>query len=452
MIILNYSALRHVGAPLAFLATCWLLCARPASAQQPVMVKQAAATKQPLVPLPVPELIAPRPGLALADLEHIALASNPSIARAGALVGAAQGHLVQVGLPPNPTAGYSGQQVGSGGLAEQHGIQFSQEVVRGGKLRLNRAVAEHELSRAQQELAMQQQRVLTDVRIAYSKSLLAQRQIDLTANLVRASKQGASIVDALIRAKEATRLDVLQSQIEVENSQILAKNARNGHDAAWRELSSVVGDANLQPQPLAGDAFAPPCEIDFEQALQRLQSTSPEVAVAMSEISRARMVLERARVEAVPNVSLQGLVNVIDNGIGGRTDAGIGLSVPIPVFNRNQGAIVKAQNEIVAAEQGLAQLELSLKNRLSPTFERYANARNQVDRYRTAIIPAATESLELSRKMYEAGETGYLNLLTAQRTFAQTNLQYLDSLRELRISEAEIEGLMLMGSLENRSR
>ena len=353
---------------------------------------------------------------------------------------------------PNPTAGYSGQQLGSGGLAEQHGIQFSQEVVRGGKLRLNRAVAEQELSRAQQELAMQQQRVLTDVRIAYSKSLLAQRQIDLTANLLRTSTQGASIVDALIRAKEASRLDVLQSQIEVENSQILAKNARNGHDAAWRELSSVVGDPNLRPQPLAGDAFAPPCEIDFEQALQRLQNTSPEVAVAMSEISRARMVLERARVEAVPNVSLQGLVNVIDNGIGGRTDAGIGVSVPIPLFNRNQGGIVKAQNEIVAAEQALAQLELSLKNRLSPTFERYANARNQVDRYRTAIIPAATESLELSRKMYEAGETGYLNLLTAQRTFAQTNLQYLDSLLQLRVAEAEIEGLLLMGSLDAARR
>jgi outer membrane protein, heavy metal efflux system len=250
MTILNHSALRHVGAPLVFLATCWLLCARPASAQQPVMVKQAAATKQPLAPLPPPELIAPplpRPGLALADLEHIALSSNPSIARAGALVGAAQGNLVQVGLLPNPTAGYSGQQVGSGGLAEQHGIQFSQEVVRGGKLRLNRAAAEQELSRAQQELAMQQQRVLTDVRIAYSKTLLAQRQIDLTANLVQASTQGASIVDTLIRAKEAIRLDVLQPQIEVENSQILAKIARNGHDTAWRELSSVVGDANHHP-------------------------------------------------------------------------------------------------------------------------------------------------------------------------------------------------------------
>lgn len=93
-----------------------------------------------------------------------------------------------------------------------------------------------------------------------------------------------------------------------------------------------------------------------------------------------------------------------------------------------------------------------MKNRLAPTFERYSNARNQVERYRTAILPAATESLDLSRKMYQAGETGYLNLLTAQRTFAQTHLQYLDSLRQLRIAEAEIEGLLLSGSLDARAR
>src|SRR5690242_7306439 len=119
-------------------------------AQQPVVVRQVATQPTP-APLPPPEAIAPpaaRPGLSLTNLEHIALSANPSIARASALVSAAQGQMVQVGLPPNPTAGYSGQQLGSGGLAEQHGIQFSQEIIRGGKLRLNRAVAEQELSRA----------------------------------------------------------------------------------------------------------------------------------------------------------------------------------------------------------------------------------------------------------------------------------------------------------------
>lgn len=434
----------------ACVATCLLLFAATVlPAQQPVVV-QAAALSHQQSNLAPPEQLPPVPAqrfLSLADLEHMAMGANPAIIRASALVGAAQGNLVQVGLLPNPTVGYDGQQLGSGGLAEQHGVLFSQEIVRGGKLRLNRAVAEQELARAQQELAVAQQRVLTDVRLAFYQVLLAQRQIDLTENLVRISRQGASAVDALVKAKEGTRADVLQAQLEVENAEILARNARNRHDAAWRDLSAIVGQPDLPQQALDGDAYAPPREIEFRQALGRLQSMSPEVATAMSEISRARAVLERARVEPVPNISVQGLVNFVDNGIGGEPDAGVAVSIPIPVFNRNQGAILKAQQEIAAAEQALQQLELGMQTRLAPTFERYANARNQVERYRATILPVAQESLELTRSMYEAGETTFLSLLTAQRTFSQTNLNYLEALRELRTAEVEIDGLLLRDSL-----
>jgi len=427
-----------------------LAAAHRSTAQQPVVIEADARSFEPAAPLRSPEPLppgTPQRLLSLADLEHMALSVNPAVIRASALVGAAQGNRVQVGLLPNPSIGYDGQQLGSGGRAEQHGVIISQEIVRGGKLRLNRAVAEQEWTLAEQELAVTQQRVLTDVRIAFYQVLLAQRQIDLTENLVRISRQGAAAVDALVTAEEATRADVLQAQLEIENSQVLARNARNRHEAAWRELSAVVGQAELPEQALDGDGYAPPRDFDFRDVLSRLQSTSPEVAVAMSEISRARAMFERARVEPIPNISVQGLVNVVDNGIGGKPDAGVAVSVPIPLFNRNQGAVLKAQHEIAAAEQALAQLELGMQTRLAPVFERYSNAKNQVERYHNAILPAAQETLDLTRQTYEAGETNFLALLTAQRTFSQTNLNYLEALRELRIAEIEIDGLLLRDSL-----
>ena len=105
-------------------------------------------------------------GLTLPALEQMALSSNPSLSRAAALVGAAQGSWTQVGLQRNPSVGYQGQQLGSGGLAEQHGVLFEQEIVRPGKLHLNRDIAKQDISIAEQDLAAQQIRVLTDVRIA----------------------------------------------------------------------------------------------------------------------------------------------------------------------------------------------------------------------------------------------------------------------------------------------
>jgi outer membrane protein, heavy metal efflux system len=166
-------------------------------------------------------------------------------------------------------------------------------------------------------------------------------------------------------------------------------------------------------------------------------------------VDRARAALQRACVETVPNVSFQGLVNWQDNGIGGKPDGGVAVTIPVPIFNRNQGAIRRAQQELAAARRALDQLQLDLQNRLAPTFEQFSNARNQVERYREQILPAADESLQLTRQTYEAGESNYIGLLTAQRTFSQTGWNYLDAVRSLRVAEAEIQGFLLRGSLQN---
>lgn len=391
-----------------------------------------------------------RAGLSLAELEQMAMGSNPSIARAASLVAAARGNWVQVGLPPNPNIGYEGQQIGSGGQAEQHGVVIGQEVVAPGKLKLNRAVASREIAQAEQELAVQQFRVRTDVRIAFFRALLAQRQIDLTIELVRMNQQGLKVTEALLRAEDVSKIEVLQARIELENAEILAQNARNRHLAAWQSLSAVVGQPGLCPQPLCGEVDLVVPIGCFGEVMQRLLASSPEIAAASANIERARFALARARVEPRPNVNVEGLINVVDNGIGGKPDAGILVTLPVPIWNKNQGGVLKAEQELAAASAALSQLELDLQNRLAPVYERYANARGQVERYRARILPAAGESLKLTRQTFSAGEIGYLNLLTVQRTFSQTNLSYLEAVRELRTAEAELDGLLLTGSLQAR--
>lgn len=406
---------------------------------------------------PEPETLPPavlRPvvvgALTLADLEQMALSANPSVARAASLVEAARGNWVQVGLPPNPSVGYEGQQIGSRGLAEQHGVYVGQEFVRGKKLGLNREVAAQEVARAEHQLAAQQQRVLTDVRVAFYQVLIAQRQEKLTGDLHGIAAEGVKTAETLLMGKEVGKVDLVQAQLELENADILVQNALNRVRAAWQTLASVVGNPNLPPQSLEGDVEEEAPAYDFQGSLERLLGSSPEIAAAAADVERARWAAERARVEPTPNVTVQGLINWRDNGIGGRSDAGITVGVPLPIWNRNQGGVVQAAQQAVAAERALQQVELSLQNRLAPVYERYASALNQVTKYRTRILPGAQESLTLMRQRYKAGETDYVNLLTAQRTYSQTNLNYLESLRELKSAEAQINGLLLSGSLESR--
>lgn len=388
--------------------------------------------------------------LTLASLESMALAANPSVQRAAALVQAARWRAVQAGLAPNPEAGIDFQQLGSDGLAEQYGVAFSQEIVVPRKLRLDRTIVQHEARRLSQELQAERQRVLTDVRLAYVRALRADRQLELTRQLVEIGNKGVQISSELLRAREVSRADVLQAELEVEAANILYQNAFNARLAVWREIAALVGRQTMEPQPLDGDIEEITNDLVFEESLTQIQSQSPEVAAVLAKIDRARCNLQRQLIEPQPNVTVGGLVNWRDNGANGNANGAVVVSLPIPIWNKNQGGIGEARYELAAAQRELQRIELALSQRLAPVFQRYSNAAEQVNRFRNRILPKAEETLNLTRQSYELGEIGFVNLLTVQRTYANNQLSYLDALESLRLAEIEIAGLLLTGSLESR--
>ena len=434
------------GVAIVLCVAAWVCSPGVANAQPPEAV--ATPPAMPGRPLAVP---APPAGMEvrtfrLEDLEQIALTNNPSLVRAYALVSAERGNWVQVGLPPNPAFGYAGFQLGSGGRAEQHVALVDGELVMGGKLRLNRAIAEQQIARAEQNMFAQQQRVLTDVRVAFYEALLAQRGLQLAEQLLKIARDGRTTAERLFKAGETSEVDYLQGEIEVFNSENGLNAARARHFAAWQTLLAVMGVPHLPPAILRGDLEAIPAELTWDETLARLLATSPEIGAAVANVDRARAALARARREPVPNVRFQmGVMQ--DNGIGGRTDGIVQTLLPLPILNRNQGAIRQSEAELSAAQQGLAQTELDLQNRLASVFERYTSAVYRVRRYREAILPTAEKSLTQVQRLYSGGEQPFLNLLNAQRTYFQTNNLYLQSLLDLRTSAAQIEGMLLSNSL-----
>lgn len=426
---------------------------QPAVQSLPSLVPQNNAPQSAPQP-PMPEAARPEPihsaplavgqAMTLDDFERLALANNPSLAESISKINALRGKWEQVGLGANPYAGYSDQQLGSPS-EEQRGVVFGQELIRHEKLNLNRAVVCQEIQRAQQEYAAQQYRVLTDVRVNFVNALAAQQRSQLANEILKSAQGVVDITQKRLAAKEIGRADLLQAKVEYETAVMLQKRSEFQYQEAWRKLTAIIGVPTLGYVGLQGrwDELPPPHE--WEPTLQRLLVSSPEIAAARAEIQRTRWAYQRATVEKKPNLTYQGIVQ--DDRAVGATNGALQLTLPIPIFNRNQGGVAQAGHEALAAERALDKLQLDLQQRLATVFQRYQTAQAQVDRYRQAILPDSRENLELTSKAYHAGEYDYLQMLVALRTFAHTNLSYLEALQDLRVAALEIDGLLLSDSL-----
>lgn len=376
--------------------------------------------------------------------------NNPTLAEARARVEAAEGNWLQVGLPPNTVLGYSGQQLFSAGQAEQQGLYVEQEFVRGGKLGLNRAVAAQELRKAEAMWAAQEQRVTTDVELGYYEVLIAQRRVKTTQTLIEIAGQAVTTSEALFKAKEVAKVDVTRAQIELQTTRIQHYNAEHAYDAAWKRLAAVLGMPGYQPQTLADTLEEKFTEINADEAIQRIISQSPEMSAAYAEIERARWAISRAEAEPIPNVNVAAVAQS-DNGTGS-SNANLQVTMPIPWRDRNQGRIGQTYAELNAAELALGRVELNLQRRMAAVYQRYANAKSQIHEFTgpDGILAGAQSTLESIRTGYQAGEYAYLDLITAQKTYSQANLAYVEALGEFWTAVAEIEGLLLKGSLETR--
>lgn len=383
--------------------------------------------------------------LGIADLEAIALANNPTIAQAGNRVAALQGKYLQVGLRPNPVIGYQGEEIGDVGTAGQQGMFVGQRFVTAGKLSLNRAVVSHEIQRAQQELEIQRLRVTNAVRDRAYKAIVAQRSVALNEQLLAIGVEGVKAVEGLRQAKEGSQVDVLQARVEANSAKLALNNARNGYKAAWQRLAVVMGVPEMEPKSLADDPSETVPELYWDDSVGRLLADSPELARAWSGVERAKCALARAQAGRTPDVDVAAAVR--HNNANDSTTASVGIGVPLQIFDRNQGNIRRAYAELAAAKREVRRVELVLQDRLAEVFKQYANARQQTEQYKAEILLDAKSSLDLTRKGYELGEFGYLELLTVQRTYFRVNLAYLESLRELCSSAVQIEGLLLTGGL-----
>ena len=382
--------------------------------------------------------------LTLATLEQLALENNPAIRQASASASKASGFRDQVGRYANPTIAYSGQQLADAGT-DQHMMTLSQDIVTGDKLALNQLVLNQSVQAQLWEVEAQRYRVLTDVRTTYYEALAAQRRLALATEFQVVAAKGVRVAESRKDALEGSQPEVLQSEIQLQEVELQQQQAEFALHASWNELTAIIGLPDLAQSGLQGELPTTAEPRDWESVYRQLESESPELRAACSRVARATANLRRQEAQVTPNLQLQ---LGAGHDLGTNSDfAQLGVGMPVPIFNRNQGNISAAHAEYCRATQDYQRLRMSLKARLARAAQEHDSALVAVQRYEGQILPKAEQSLKLSEQAYTAAQFDFIQVLTARRIYFDSNLRAVDARRQLAQAVTKIDGLLLSGGL-----
>jgi cobalt-zinc-cadmium efflux system outer membrane protein len=361
--------------------------------------------------------------------EFVALAerSHPRLLAARAAVEAARGKAVQARLYPNPViAGFSPQMAGP---ESQWSGTVAQDIVTGGKLRLQQQAALRDIQAAEYELIRARFDVLRGVRQSYYQLLVAQRRMEIYKLLLDIAKRSYEIGRQLAEAGEGTKADVLFWSIERDRAEVRILNATVFIETGRRELAAAIGLPRVDIERLEADLFQELPNFDLKELQEAVVRSNALPRVQEARIAGNQWALERAVVQPIPNVNLMGGYQR-QVGIPAQDQGLAQVMMSVPLFDRNQGNIRAARAEIATARADLRLVELDLATQTAQAVAAYRTSQRLVDWYEEYILPKARETVTLTQTLYSRGEVTFLSLLQAQKILTETELAYVDAQAE----------------------
>ena len=459
-----------------FLAMAITLCAAGRAQEKPVQqdrkMAPEMARKEPLphhhgdVSLVKPEY--PQMGRAqdraggqvvtLEQVEKMAGETNPTLRQSEAEIRAAKARQRQAGLYPNPSVGYTGDEIRGGSVGGgKQGFFVQQTIVTGGKLGKSREVFGAETKLAEIEAQEQRTRVETAVKMAFLRVLAAQEWLEARRDLAKIAEDGAETQRELMNTGQADESEVLEAEVQAQRMRMGARMQENTLREEWRSLAAVIGRPSLPIATVAGDLEQGWPELNEEEAVETIAKKSPAVEIAQMASGRARALLARAQREPIPDILVRAGLEYNQETLGSvpRAKGWEGLaeaSVEIPIFNRNQGSIGVARAEMERADQEKTRIELTLRERAATVVDEYANAKLMAVEYRNEILPHAKKAYSLLVDKYGQMLASYPRVLEAQRKLYELQIEYIAALEGVWTNGLALEGYLLTDGLEAPSR
>lgn len=372
------------------------------------------------------------------------LASSPDLAAAAEAVRAREGDARQASLWPNPELiGEAENFAGTGDRenfeSAEYTVSLAQPIDVSGKIRRRATAADYERRIAGWDYETTRLDLITSTRKMFADLLAAQQKVGLTNELARLADSLAAAVGARVRAGkvspvEGTRIDVVKSAARAE-----ALRAEQELSTAQAALSALWGEAGA-PVSRAEEDRPPAAELPPPEVLERLLAGAPEAARWSDEIALREVEFGLARASALPDITASvGARRFADND-----DYAFiaGLAVPLPVIDRNQGAIAAATSRRTEAERRRAAFLARQRAEFRAAYDAVRRTEISLRSLDGRIIPAAQSVFSATTAGYQAGKFSLIDLLDAQRTLFEAQIQGVEARSELTKALADLERLI----------
>lgn len=382
--------------------------------------------------------------LTFSDALSKALLENPRLQSYGWQVRVKEAERIQASLLPNPTLNTEMENFGGTGPFEGYDgrevtVKLGQKILLGADRLKRKRLAGATKKLAGWDYEAQRLDVLTGVTKAYISALEAQRQWQQQKELVDVAQNLYNSISAQVKAGKVSKLAQTKAQVELSRAKIDLENARNQWESARSSLAAYWGSEQPEFKQLKGELSMPSAIPEYAKVQTYIQR-NPDVARWATELQQRESALDLAQARGVPDITVSGGYKRAEDL--GASAAIVGVSIPLPFFDRNQGNIKAAKYELSRVETQREAAVTQTYKALQTAYNRLDAAAHEVNQLQEQVLPGAKTAFEASQTGYRQGKFDYLEVLDAQRTLFSTRTRYIQALAEYNRAVAEVERLI----------
>lgn len=375
--------------------------------------------------------------LSLAKAIELALEGNPEVAAAKRQWEATEGQVLQGRSRPNPELAYSLEDTRS--KTRTQSWQLNLPVELGGKRAARTKAAEKSREQAQAQLAELQATVRANVAAAYFDVLTAQERLVLARDSAALAKSSTDTVSKRVAAGKVSPVEESKARVAEAGVRVELAQAASEQRNALSRLFALLGRIDAPYTVLEGKAENLP-SVPSLADLQPLISSAPGVVLARIEVDRRKALTALEQSKRVPDVTVS--VGMQRSNETQRNVLLFGVSVPLPVFDRNQGNLLEALKLEDKARDELQAASVRLHSEVAQAQERLSTITAEVQSLQQDVLPGAKSAYDAATIGFENGKFNFLEVLDAQRTYFTAKSQYLKALGEAHRAAADIDRLL----------